>query len=244
MAAAGLFSFVSIPLVRLDALPDVPALFRFAGDTLLPTFSENLLASYLALLGGPLASLCYRLPLTAFEWTSPFLPNLPWAAAAFLGTLAPALGMWAVQENEARNDAGQEVGSARTGSSWLLGIVLAVSLLWFNLGLFGLRPVLVSGVSMLPSLRPGDVVITRPVSPQQVRVGDIISYRLGDSVVLHRVIALEQNQGQLQVITRGDANNVNDVPIPAGALEGRVLLRLPYVGWASIVVRAAIEGLQ
>jgi hypothetical protein len=52
----------------------------------------SLLSSYLALLGGPIASLAYRAPCQAFEWFSPILPDLSWGFKVLLGVAIPVFG--------------------------------------------------------------------------------------------------------------------------------------------------------
>jgi hypothetical protein len=41
-------------------------------------------------------------------------------------------------------------------------------------------------------------------------------------------------------ITRGDANNTDDPPVLASALEGKVVLTVPKIGWVTIGIRQVI----
>ncbi len=94
------FCLLSISFGQLGQLATPAVHCRRCGGIFLPTLSENLLATFLALLGGPLASIAYRGTLLAFEWLSPILPDLRWTVAAFLGTLVPALGPAALSINQ------------------------------------------------------------------------------------------------------------------------------------------------
>jgi signal peptidase len=241
------FSLISIPAARIATIDNTMTLFRVSGETFLPTVAENVLASFLALIGGPVASMVYRGTLQLFEWLSPILPDLEWIVTAFVGTIAPALGMlvtWNQVQLEVRREtelSKQEGGSLKM---WALVGLTAVTLLWFNTGLFGFHPTLVSGVSMEPALRAGDVVITREVLADDVGVGDIVRFQLGNAYVLHRVTEIQKDGGQIQFITRGDANNVVDAPLPESKLEGKVILVVPKIGWVGIGVRRLIEWIQ
>lgn len=64
----------------------------------LPDAAENLLAAYMALVGGPWAALAYRSILAAFAWLSPALPNLTWLTAAFPAVGGPFIGWLAIRE--------------------------------------------------------------------------------------------------------------------------------------------------
>jgi signal peptidase len=239
-----IFSLVNIPPSRFQSLDDTGSVLRLFGSTVLPVIAENALASFLVLIGGPVASLAYLGTLRAFEWLSPILPSLRWLLTAFLGTLVPACGLLLVRSyfaGESRAKEDEQPKETRSSSAWLAVAAAAVAILWFNTGLFGVRPTLISGVSMSPALMPGDVVITRDVPADAVEVGDIIRFRQEDIYVLHRVIEIEKDRGRVRFITRGDYNNVNDPPVDVRELEGEVVLIVPKIGWVAIGLRRLIE---
>ena len=75
----------------------------------------------------------------------------------------------------------------------------------------------------------GDLIIIRKAKPEEIAVGDVISFfdpdsKNGNAVVTHRVIALEYNEsGKLVSFrTRGDNNNAADpISVPAEKLVGK-----------------------
>jgi signal peptidase len=98
------------------------------------------------------------------------------------------------------------------------------------------RPVTVLSGSMTPTFSPGDMVIVTPEPLREVRVGQIISYRIpiGDHhVQSHRVIKIVRAGLHPLVRTKGDANAAAD-PWTAqlhGTTAWRVRAVLPKVGW-------------
>jgi signal peptidase len=242
-SVALLFACFSVPLGQYTSTIDPQAFFEFSGETLLPAISQSLLATFLALSGGPAASIGYRLVLELFEWLSPILPNLHWTIGAFVGTMAPAVGLLFIQRQlQPREQLQSREG--RSSNSWIVVTVLAVSLLWFNTGLLGVRPNLVSGSSMAPALNPGDIVIVQPVEPESIQVGDIIRVVREDTPILHRVIEIRDEGGSREFTTQGDANNVPDQPVRADQIDGRVVLVIPKIGWLAIGVRRALPWLN
>ncbi|HJX61039.1 MAG TPA: signal peptidase I [Dehalococcoidia bacterium] len=243
LAFVSLFlALVTIPKARFMDLGGGEGGFEVFGDTFLPTLSESVLASFLALLGGPLASIAYRGALEAFQWFSPILPDLSWSVAAFVGTLAPAIALLIVRGVAVPTPgAAEEAPSEGRRDSWVLfpsGVAIAaVSLLWLSTGLLGVRPALVAGQSMEPALRAGDVVLTREVSADDVGVGDIVRFTRGGTTILHRVKETYESGGTKWIVTKGDANNVNDNPITDDDIEGEVLLTIPKIGWVGIFVK-------
>ncbi len=81
------------------AVADMPLVVQHA----LPAATESLLVSYLALVGGPFASLAYRGTLAAFAWLSPVVPSLRWPTAALLAVGNPFLG-WLIVSDRLEQD--------------------------------------------------------------------------------------------------------------------------------------------
>ena len=98
---------------------------------------------------------------------------------------------------------------------------------------FGHQMYVVLSGSMEPAVDTGSVALVRPVAPEEIAVGDIITFKGaggGSVLTTHRVVAINQANG-LSFVTRGDANRVNDPhPVPAANVVGRVHGRIPYLG--------------
>jgi len=238
LAASLFLTWLRVPPARWALAAEPGALGPFIGEMLLPYFAEDLLASALALLGGPLPALIYRGMLQGYQWLFPILPQLPWTVTAFVGTLAPALGLVLLQATRGPTRAAAR--REQIGPWPFLGMA-AVALLWFNVGLFGVRPTLISGGSMDPVLRTGDIAVMREVPPAEVQVGDIVRFRHEGVHVVHRVVEVQRPPEGLVFITKGDANNRLDPPVPAERVEGKVVFVIRKVGWIAIAVR---QGLQ
>ncbi|OGZ35304.1 MAG: signal peptidase I [Candidatus Portnoybacteria bacterium RIFCSPLOWO2_01_FULL_43_11] len=93
--------------------------------------------------------------------------------------------------------------------------------------------------SMWPSLKRGDLVLIKGIkNKKELEVGDIVVYENPRGFTIHRAVALKENI----LITKGDANNVNDSPVEYEQIIGRAVelknkpLRLPYLGLISIFV--------
>lgn len=93
--------------------------------------------------------------------------------------------------------------------------------------------VVLSG-SMSPAFETGSLAFVQPLDPRNIKIGDIITYRLagkGGILITHRVIQIERD-GDLSFITRGDANGTNDhLPVQAANVVGKVKYTLPYAGY-------------
>jgi signal peptidase I len=88
--------------------------------------------------------------------------------------------------------------------------------------------------SMQPSIAPGDVVLDKPVQPQKLRAGDVVTFpdpANKKRMITHRVRRVDATAQTVRVITRGDANNQDERwSAPADGRVGRVEARVPMVG--------------
>ncbi len=92
----------------------------------------------------------------------------------------------------------------------------------------GNAPLIVLTGSMEPTIKAGDLIVTKKIDAEEVRVDDVISFfdpdGNGSTIVTHRVIGVETDEtsGELFFRTQGDNNNIADMtPVPAENLVGR-----------------------
>lgn len=90
----------------------------------------------------------------------------------------------------------------------------------------GYGTVIVLSGSMEPALSVDDLVIVRKC--EAYAVGDVVVYQSENSMIIHRLIAID---GELAV-TQGDANNTADTPFPMTAIKGKMVGKLSGVGRA------------
>jgi len=244
-----LYSFVTISTFKLLALNDPLGLTKFLGIGILPIIAENLLASYLSIIGGPVASLAYRGPLMAFWWFCPILPHLSWGIEALLGVMVPVMGFFLVNQFTSPitlRRAGiptEPKGFGRDKKSplrsWMVVSVLAVLMVWASTGLLGIQPTTVLSGSMRPAMDTGDLAIVQEVSADSIGVGDIIQYQRDGTMVIHRVTEVAQGGSEKLFVTKGDANSKPDIePVFQSQMRGKVVLTIPKLGWAVIAVQS------
>jgi len=99
------------------------------------------------------------------------------------------------------------------------------------------RAYAILGGSMEPTIPFGSEVVLRPVRADQLRIGDIITFRKpGDSVefVTHRIVRVERSGGRRYFLTKGDANALPDAwRVPATGTGWRYAFTVPFLGYVS-----------
>ena len=123
-------------------------------------------------------------------------------------------------------------------------IILAVLCVYVGLqiSLSTNRPLLALATgSMRPALEIGDLLIIQGVQATSIRVGDIIVFKPPEgsgleSPTVHRVVRIESSEeGTLQFKTKGDDNPNEDLFwVPEDHIYGRVIHRIPYLGYIAL----------
>ena len=86
----------------------------------------------------------------------------------------------------------------------------------------------VSG-SMEPTIPIGSIIYVKEAEPSGIKKGDVIAFKSGDSIVMHRVIDNKLVEGTFT--TKGDANPSEDMnEVPYSNLVGIVVRHIPILG--------------
>jgi len=128
---------------------------------------------------------------------------------------------------------------------WLATVLLVMVILAcvgiFIAPRFGWHLDIVYGGSMEPAMKVGSLVVTQPVRPEAIKVGDVITYRSATEsgmVTTHRVIEVIHSDGSPVFRTKGDANEDPDInPVAADELVGKLAFNIPYLGYLAPFVR-------
>lgn len=132
---------------------------------------------------------------------------------------------------------------AGTLSMLLISMVSSLSL-WIALpyAFLDWSPTLVTSGSMEPLVSPGDVVMLRPVSPDELVPNTVVLYDRPDTGrVLHRILE-QMPDGTFR--TGGDANSVPDSSfVHLEDIKGAAVLAVPWVGRPSLWLAQGRYGL-
>ncbi|MEM2286158.1 MAG: signal peptidase I [Ignisphaera sp.] len=254
-----IYTILKTPASKLLIQRSTTEAVKFMASEIIPSGAQSLLATYLALIGGPIASTAYIWTLEAYSWLAPILPNPPWAIKSLITALIPAIGLLMVNESlptiklvshgiigrgEIRRI---RVRRSRIGKSMglstLIVILASLIIIWSATGLLGYQISVIASGSMRPTLEVGDIILTIQTPAEKIREGDIIHYiRAGlNTPIAHRVIETKRTGGTIIIVTKGDANNAPDEPILVTPTQKlwKVIFTIPKIGWVSIILKEA-----
>ena len=107
-----------------------------------------------------------------------------------------------------------------------------------SISLGGYRLFTVATGSMEPEYNVGDILLSKQVDINEIKVGDDVVYRgeegsFKDKIVTHRVISIREENGEKKFTTQGIANTEEDPEIDSSQIYGKVIYKvktLSFIG--------------
>lgn len=130
--------------------------------------------------------------------------------------------------------------------TYLFGIFIAVIAVLLVVSSFPIKGnyqiMIVQSGSMEPDIKTGSIVVVKPVS--EYKAGDVITFGpvpKGKVPTTHRIVDVRLQSGVPVFVTKGDANEEADIKeVPARDIIGKVLLDVPFVGFALAAAKKPI----
>ena len=102
---------------------------------------------------------------------------------------------------------------------------LAVQRFSDNRSIGGFRVFTIITGSMEPELKVGDVILVQESTFEELKLKDVITYESNDKgtegmIITHRIIDIDKESKK--IITKGDANDVEDPAIDSSQVYGKV----------------------
>lgn len=112
-----------------------------------------------------------------------------------------------------------------------------------NITIGGFRMFSVATGSMVPKYDVGDILISKEITPEKIKVGDDLVYQgkkgsFAGKIVTHRVQSIEKlEDGNYKIITKGIANNAEDPAIDQTQVYGKVLSEIHVLSFLQKIVQ-------
>jgi signal peptidase len=240
----GLMTFINLPLVQLINMAGSQDVMTFVANIFLPTLSENMLATYLVVYAGPIASVIYLGLVESFEWLSPILPDLSWLAKGMIGMSVPIGALIMISQAYMKLTGHFKAYREKETKvyEWLPVTVTCVLIIWFTVGVFPIYPSAIATGSMKPGINPGDVVLVKKLQDradiEDLQIGDIIQFKKESILVNHRIIDIVEEEDEMKYRTKGDNNSAQDADLVAAEdIKGTIVEVIPKIGWPTLILK-------
>ena len=201
------------------------------GLTLLPAITANVLYHYL-----------YRLITSLYLYLIPVYPATPDSLLSLASLLVPILILLFVKslyENKQKRRAVElKKNKWIETTAVVISICLVISLMMLISCKFRFGTLVIATESMTGEINKGDAVVFEKYERQIIKEGQVVVFRDGKSLVVHRVVEIQRIDGSNRYFTKGDANEDRDNGyITDGDIESIVLFKVSYVGYPSLWIR-------
>lgn len=99
-----------------------------------------------------------------------------------------------------------------------------------GISLLGFRIYKVGSGSMRPYLNVNDTIIIKKCD--DYKLNDIVTYQNNEEYVTHRIVSINNSE----IITKGDANNIQDDPITKDKIVGKLIYKFHIFGFLSYLL--------
>ena len=209
---------------------------NFITLTLVPIIFKNIVYSHIIKDSGYKSIILFDLIFTLYPYVLPFVPNPNQYILSIINLIVPVLLVFRIESFLEITNKGLNRNEyyKKKVSDFFVPTLLILTFAYLFSGYFKYYAVVVASESMKPSLNKGDLVVIDQKS-HNLDKSDIIAYRKGAKIIIHRINKIEKNGDDINYYTKGDNNRKNDdLIVKDDMILGKVKLRLPYVGYPTV----------
>lgn len=214
-------------------------LFEFLFSNVLVIVIRTIIIIYLAYMSSYKAILIYVIPYVIMTYLVPFIPKYDWFFT-MLGQFILATVIYIVYRNiEKKTESYDNIKLYKNGNKFFEYLFLSIFFLiiFFVAGVFSYKPMTIMSNSMVPVFKRGDMVVIEKIKNyglKNVKKGDIIVFKSDNHLVVHRLVKMQNKNGEIIYTTKGDNNSAEDPSINGEAIVGVVKFKIVYVGYPSV----------
>ena len=110
-----------------------------------------------------------------------------------------------------------------------------------TLTIAGIRMFNIVTESMVPKYEVGDILISKSIEPENIKVGDDIVYigkggSFEGKIVTHQVIGIEKENGIYKFHTKGIANEIEDPLVSQEQVYGKIIYKIHSLSFISKII--------
>ncbi len=212
----------------------------------LPSIANNIMLTYLVKDYGYLPNIVYRLIMEVSIFLVPIIPNLGDYLSAIFLFLIPLIIMYISYKLMAKKKDKKEFTKTVESSKvsllsriiTIIIILLMCAMIVLTSGLFKIYALSIGSGSMEPALDVGDVAVVLKLAEDEMnelQIGDILVFEHTNKVVVHRIVKIEEIDGEIKYTTKGDNNYTEDSWfVTQDMIIGKVVYSIKYIGYPTI----------
>lgn len=208
-----------------------------------PSITKNIFLNYTTIKVGYQSALVYRYVMELNEYLLPIFPNFGEYINTTLRTVLPIFILFRLNNMFSYYDDRKITTSRYTKRKLVLYSIITFSLLiivMLTSGMFKYQALAIGSNSMAHEIDIGDVVIVRKSKKSEIaniKKGTILVYNHDKKIIVHRIVKINNNNGKISFITKGDNNNANDSwTVNEDDVIGTTKFKIKYIGMPTVML--------
>ena len=209
------------------------------GYILFASIACNLLYNYICARYGRKSIIIYRLMTVLYVFFIPYVPDVYIFFRSFLRMIYPYIIYLVLEYTYSKTNT---ISSYKDRTKNVVGTLIVMVLMSLIIALvsckFEFGILVIGSGSMTGYIDRGDAIVFRQYHQNSVKEGDVIIFYNGDIKTVHRVINVENVNGEYRYYTKGDANQRADNGYRTkNDIIGVYKLKLKYIGYPTLWLR-------
>ena len=198
---------------------------------------------YITFRFGSKGVIIYRLLTILYAYFIPYIPDVYIFFRSFLRMLYPYIIYLVLEYTYSKSNYAVAYKDKKNNLITTAVLTVLMSLLIALISCKFRYGVLVIGSgSMTGSLDLGDAVVYESYQNQELEKEDVIIFYKENIKVVHRIINIENINGEIRYYTKGDANtNIDSGYVTKNEIIGTTLFRIKYIGYPTLWLRDIFE---
>ncbi|MBP5678418.1 MAG: signal peptidase I [Bacilli bacterium] len=236
--------FINMVLVDLIVyrsvynLTSLSGLLSLVGFILCASVACNLFYNYVTKRYGQKGIIGYRLITALYVYIIPVIPNMYIYFRSFLRMVYPYIMYLILEYGYTKEKYAVSYRDKQKNLVKITVILVLAGLFTMLISCqfrFGL--IVIGSGSMEGTIDYGDAAIFESYKNQRIKKGDIIIYQKDDLRLIHRVIDIQQVNGEMRYFTKGDANDYVDSDYrKVNDIVGIYHFKIKYIGYPTLFV--------
>lgn len=213
--------------------------FLFIALNLMPAISTNIACSYITMKTGYKPVIVYQMIMTLHVYVLPILPNPSEYISSVIQFVIPIILTFRMYSlfDKYKNKVIDRNYNRKTLMPFVPTLIITAICVYFVSGYFHFHAVAIASGSMAPTIKKGDVVVIEKIDGKYnlLENGQVIAYKHGNIIVVHRLINIVESDNKYYFYTKGDANEGDDEwVVNEEEVIGIVNVKLPYIGLPTV----------
>ena len=235
-------AMVLIDLIIYTGVYDVTRLddmLAVIGFILFASISCNLLYNYMTVRFGSKSIIVFRLITILYAYFIPYIPNVYIFFRSFLRILYPYIIYLVLEYTYSKTNYATTYSDRKKNIAYTTVLCIVMTLLIALISCkFRYGVIVIGSGSMTGSINKGDAVIFEQYKGEPINAGTVVIYQNEDFRTVHRVVSVDNVNGEYRYYTKGDVNQDKDNGYRVKSdIVGIIRFKIPYIGYPTLWLR-------